>query len=128
MFFICAILIFCILKFTYSKFIQSVEVNSVSGIANFASSVSFSQDEILKEELNGDEIVYEFCVENFSQDGQDELIELENYSTKAPEIFNVGDKSVNYKIKVKYDKNNKTTILQEGFNIKMKIVTIQEEG
>lgn len=159
MFFICAILIFCILKFTYSKFIQSVEVNSVSGIANFASSVSFSQDEILKEELNGDEIVYEFCVQNFSQDisnevkskyniilelsqenppliielyrnknGQDELIELENYSTKAPEIFNVGDKSVNYKIKVKYDKNNKTTILQEGFNIKMKIVTIQEEG
>lgn len=57
---------------------------------------------------------------------QEEKVELNNFITKTPEIFNVGDKTVNYKIRVYYDKNNKN-ILKDGFNIKMKVEDVQEE-
>ncbi len=59
--------------------------------------------------------------------GKEELVTLENYTTKVPETFDIGSKTSNYKIKVRYDKNNKT-LLKEGFNIKLKIVNIQKEG
>lgn len=57
----------------------------------------------------------------------EEMVDLENDVTKNPEIFEIGDKTVNYRIKVRYDKNNQTAVLQEGFYMKMRVVSVQEE-
>ena len=147
------------LKFTYSKFVQDVKLNTTSGVAKFIFSVNTPNKEIIKSSLNNDQLIYDFSIQNFSKDissevkskyninlelsqnlppliiqlyriknGKEELVELQNYSTKNPEIFELGAQTTNYRIKVSYDKNNKTTLLQDGFNIKIKAVSVQEEG
>ena len=62
------------------------------------------------------------------KDGTEELLELENYTTKSPEIFNIGDKSADYKVKVHYSKTDESQELEENFNIKMKALCVQEEA
>lgn len=147
------------LKFTYSKFVQDVKLNTTSGVAKFMFSVNTPNKEIIKDSLNNDQLIYDFSIQNFSKDissevkskyninlelsqnlppliiqlyriknGKEELVELQNYSTKNPEIFELGAQTTNYRIKVSYDKNNKTALLQDGFNIKIKAVSVQEEG
>ena len=154
------IVTFLIINLTYTKFIQNVEVQADSTVANFALSVISKSGEIVKDTLKEDEeLVYEFSVQNFSEnisndvktkyniilelsqenppldielykvkDGTEELLELENYATKSPEVFNIGDKSADYKVKVHYSKTDESQELEENFNIKMKALCVQEEA
>ena len=146
-------------KFTYSKFIQRQETNSLSKVAKFVLEVNSENDEIIKEELGKEEeLEYNFRVQNFSdkissevkskyniilevsqQDAplkielykvnndNEELLELENYSTKNPEIFDISREYQDYKVKVRFDET-KTSELSQDFNIKMRVKDIQEEG
>ena len=67
-------------------------------------------------------------IELYKIDGEnEELIELENLSTKIPEIFEINQEYRDYKVKVKTDKTKNTTI-DEGFNIQIKAISVQEEG
>ncbi len=146
-------------KFTYSKFIQRQETNSLSKVAKFVLEVNSENDEIIKEELGKEEeLEYNFRVQNFSdkissevkskyniilevsqQDAplkielykvnndNEELLELENYSTKNPEIFDISREYQDYKVKVRFDET-RTSELSQDFNIKMRVKDIQEEG
>ena len=98
-------------------------------VQNFSESISNDVKNkyniILELSQNNPPLIIELY--RINDNGNEEKLELENYSTKNPEIFNIGDKSRNYKIKVSYDKNNKTSRLNNEFNIKMKAINIQEE-
>ena len=157
--FVIIVIVTLTFKFTYSKFIQRQETNSLSKVAKFVLEVNSENDEIIKEELGKEEeLEYNFRVQNFSdkissevkskyniilevsqQDAplkielykvnndNEELLELENYSTKNPEIFDISREYQDYKVKVRFDET-KTSELSQDFNIKMRVKDIQEEG
>ena len=99
-------------KFTYSKFIQRQETNSLSKVAKFVLEVNSENDEIIKEELGKEEeLEYNFRVQNFSDKISSEVkskynIILEVSQQDAPlkielyKVNNDNEKTAYYTIQV----------------------------
>ena len=109
------ILILFIVKITYSKFTHSIKVDIKSPVAENNFFISSSEQSIVKDVLGNEQITYDFSINassevkskydiilELSQDNPpliielykiigntEEIVELENYSTKKPEILDI---------------------------------------
>ena len=107
---------------------ENEEVSYKFRVKNFSNNVSSEVKTNYNISLQLSQDNPPLIIELYRIDGQNEnLIELENYSTKTSESFDIGENYKDYKVKVKFDKTNLNQ-LNKDFNISLKVTGVQKEG